>query len=68
MLPLIRKTERGWERLVIGTAAGGEPRYEAIEWDNAAWQARQQAAEAIRQSLILEQPVGATAQAAMELV
>lgn len=50
MLPLIRKTEQGWERLVVGSLARGEPRYEPVEWDEQAWEARQRQAEAIRRA------------------
>lgn len=63
--PLIRKNGDGWEMLRIGSLAEGQPVYEAVEWDHAAWEARQRAAEAIRRSFILEPPVAGqtTAQA-----
>lgn len=48
LLPLIRKTSAGWERLVVGTAAKGSPRYEPVEWDERAWEIRQEQARRAR--------------------
>lgn len=50
MLPLIRKTSAGWERLVIGTLAKGRPRYEAVAWDERAYAARQEQARQARRA------------------
>mgnify|MGYP001563712217 CR=1 FL=1 len=48
LLPLIRRTPTGWERLVIGTAAACAPRWEVVEWDHTAWERRQEEARQAR--------------------
>lgn len=57
-MPLLRQKPDGtWERLVVGSLSEGHPRYEPFpEWDNQAWEARQRAAQALRDALVLELP------------
>lgn len=50
VIPLLRKTNQGWEALRIGTLAQGAPRYEALEWDERAWECRQEQARQARRA------------------
>jgi hypothetical protein len=48
--PLLRRREGGgWERLIAGSLLRGAPRYEPVEWDEAAYAEKQRKAAKMRE-------------------